>query len=204
MKVKKLITALCTVVAFVTIAANIEILDTYDQLQNHIGSPNLLFVRDAASSKTGQHGDPLVPYGSAWYIWDSLERKFKIAGSEATVKETANNMSTNYITKSLYTADSNVIKGKMTRFESTVSSNTVVVLRLEQRIRDIETAVDVDTVINLRNQVELYRAGLVDITNIVIHANSDFRELKAAVVDILKAADKALGGEGVHPLVTDD
>lgn len=201
MKIKSILLSFITLVSLYLYGANIVFLDTYDQLQHFVGTPHLVFVRDAASSRTGQHGDPRIHHGSAWYVFDPLLRKFQLAGSqEATELSTSINPS-NYISKAAYAADANATRRKITQFEEAVESNTTVVVGLQQSIADIHTAVDVDLIVRLREENEQFKRALIDITNIVIHVDSDFKELKAATVEILKAADKALGGEGVYELV---
>ena len=201
MKIKSILLPFITLVSLYLYGANVVFVDTYDQLQNFVGTPNLVFVRDAASSRTGQHGDPRIRRGSAWYVFDPLLQKFQLTGSqEANELSTSINPS-NYISKAAYAADANATRRKITQFEEAVESNTTVVVGLQQSIVDIHTAVDVDTIVRLNEENKQFRRALVDITNIVIHVDSDFKELKAATVEILKAADKALGGEGVYELV---
>ena len=201
MKIKSLLFAVVATVALFANGANIIFLDTYDQLSNYVGTDSLIFVRDAASSRTGQHGDPRLHYGSAWYVFDPRLQKFQMAGSQESNESASSINPSNYISKAAYAADANATRRKITSFEQTVASNTTVVVGLQQSIADIHTAVDVDTIVRIKEENEQFRRALIDITNIVIHVDSDFKELKAATVEILKSADKALGGEGVYNLV---
>ena len=64
--------------------------------------------------------------------------------------------------------------------------------QLIQDIADIHSAVDVETMNRIRQENERFRASFAMMTNVTISTTSSFGELKTAVVDIVKAAAKAL------------
>lgn len=74
-----------------------EFLNYYDQLTAYNGKPGSYFVRDAAGTTTGQHGDPTVKKGWAIYVWDQRGQtngsgKWTKVAEEETLDVTVNEL----------------------------------------------------------------------------------------------------------------
>lgn len=183
--------------------SKILILNTYDELSAYSGFNGLVFVRDAGNTRTGQHGDPTVAAGYGLYIYDPLasgSTKWRMVSKEELITKSNALDPSAYVSKDMYQRNLTSIQSQVVQFDRTVQTNTVELVALRESIADIHAAFDIETITKLREENDRYREAFSRMTNATIHASSTFGELKAAVVEILKAADYALGGDGNYSL----
>ena len=183
--------------------SKILILNTYDELSAYSGFNGLVFVRDAGNTRTGQHGDPTVTAGYGLYIYDPLasgSTKWRMVSKEELITKSNALDPSAYVSKDMYQRNLTSIQSQIVQFDHTVQTNTVELVALRESIADIHAAFDISTITRLREENERYHEAFSRMTNVTISVSSTFGELKTAVVDILKAADFALGGEGTYNL----
>ena len=185
--------ALAATIVSMELFGTCVIVDTYDQLGNHIGEDGVFLVRDAGNTKTGQHGDPSVKSGYAYYTWDTRANAWMMVGKEELLK-LANVDFSQLLTKELYLADQDDMRRKMATYEAHYNSATQTIASLVATLTALTNSFDVATVDYLLTENTKLRASLVDITNTVIHVDSSFGELKGAVSNICASASYALGG----------
>ena len=171
------------------------VLQRYDELQNYNGYDGVIFVRDAGNAQTGQHGDPEVRSGYAIYIWDPRHggsTKWRKVSKEETMKKVDSLDMRALVNKRDFDSAMVAVNQQLTRYQEYYATNQVVMAQLIQDIADIHSAVDVETMNRIRQENERFRASFAMMTNVTISTTSSFGELKTAVVDIVKAAAKAL------------
>ena len=171
------------------------VLQRYDELQNYNGYDGVVFVRDAGNAQTGQHGDPEVRSGYAIYIWDPRHTgstKWRKVSKEETLKKVDALDTRALVNKRDFDSAMVSVNQQLSRYQEYYATNQVVMAQLIQDIADIHSAVDVDAMNRIRQENERFRASFAMMTNVTISTTSSFGELKAAVVDIVKAAAKAL------------
>ena len=165
-------------------------LNYYDQLTNYQGKPGNYFVRDAAGTTTGQHGDPTVNKGWAIYIWNLQGQtngtgKWTKIAEEEQLDATINEMLlSQYATKahvqqmvdSVYTelykkADAeetqrlNALIGTLDRRVENAENSVAV---MQNDIGRVETKTDAaaQAVSSIREQIrDITGEGLTDISN---------------------------------------
>lgn len=183
--------------------SKILVLDTYDQLYAYQGFEGLVFVRDAGNTKTGQHGDPTVSAGYAMYVYDpraTTASKWKMVNKEELISKSNALNPASYVSKDMYQQNLRTVQTQIVGYEHAFETNAVEMAKLRQSIEDIHAAFDIETITKLHEENNRFRTAFGMMTNITVSTTSTFGELKTAVVDILKAADYAIGGEGNYDL----
>jgi len=198
--IKFLVVAAICILSFAANAADVIFLDYYDQLVNYIGTSNMIYVRDAGATRTGQHGDPMVDRGGAYYVFDARYQKFTLVATQQSIDMARSMNPSNFISVAAYQADNAVLRNKLAAYEAAYIRNVTVISNLIASIDDIHAAFDIETMTRLRRENERFKGAFERMTNITVSTNSKFSELKEAVVEELKAADYALGGEGTYEL----
>lgn len=165
-------------------------LNYYDQLTNYQGKPGNYFVRDAAGTTTGQHGDPTVNKGWAIYIWNLQGQtngtgKWTKIAEEEQLDATINEMLlSQYATKthvqqmvdSVYTelykkadvAETQRLNALIGTLDRRVENAENSVAVLQNDIGRVETKTDAasQAVASIREQIhDITGEGLLDISN---------------------------------------
>ena len=168
-------------------------LDTYDQLENHVGETGVFFVRDAGNTRTGQHGDPTVRKGYAYYTWDYQAASWKMIGKEELLK-LGNIDFTKLMTIDLYREDQENMRDKVDTMSNIVAQATVTIQEMIPILISLTNAFDKATIDGLIADNNRMKSSLEMITNTYISVDSSFGELKNAVSNICAAASFGLGG----------
>ena len=181
------------------------VLDTYDQLQAYVGFDGMIFVRDAAGTHIGQHGDPLVTSGYAMYVWDPLKEgnsKWTLVNKQETMSKVDVLNTKALVNKADYEAGVQSVNAKLADYQEAYRTNLVALTRAMDTIADIHEAYSIDAIAALRSDNARYRASFAMITNSVISETSTFAELKAAVTNIMAAASFALSTNAFESVAT--
>lgn len=196
---------------------NYVFLDTYDQLVNYIGKPGTYFVRDAAGTTTGQHGDPTVQKGWALYVWElgkgANTGKWRKLAEQESIDNSVNELllakyitkeNVNEIVETIYaTMDAKIasdeafqrLNENVNRLDQKVETTDNKVAVLENDVGRVENKADTTAgdLSNLRQQIsDMAISGVTDISNrvdqLIVAVNKLNTQLKV-VEDLLSGID---------------
>lgn len=131
----------------------VQFLNTYDQLTSVIGQAGHWFVRDAANTGTGQHGDPTVNKGWAMYTWDTELGYFrKICEEESMDNSVSDALLRQYVKNSTFESAMSKLNDRFVTID--VHNQSVQVLNNAINVNKTNTTRLDNTVNSMKSDVQ--------------------------------------------------
>ena len=187
----------------------IQFLDTYDQLAKCIGQEGHWFVRDAANTRTGQHGDPTVQKGWAIYTWDVLITGWRKICEEESLDNSVNeallrqyvktstfdqalrDIAQKYVSLAQHNSDVQLLNNSIRRNTSSISALSTDLTKTKSNLAVVEQKADYakSETVRIREMIEsldieTIRVLLSDSTNRVHLAEQKIGGLERTVTSV--------------------